>query len=58
MWLTENFKLHVASMVFLLDNTDLEIHLHNANLLTDVTLITVQILHYNVHYNVLTYTKK
>ena len=58
MWLIENFKLHVASMVFLLDSTDLEIHLHNANLLTDVTLITVQIFHYNVHYNVLMYTKK
>lgn len=36
MWLIENFKLYVASIIFL-NITNLEIHLQNANLLTDGT---------------------
>lgn len=37
MWLIENFKLHVVSIAFPLDSTNLEIHLQNATLFTDVT---------------------
>lgn len=37
MWLIENFKLHVVFIAFTLDSTNLEIHLQNANLLTDDT---------------------